>query len=207
MTPFRHLARTLPVADPERYRLAVLADTHGRPHPAALHRIAAEAPDAVLHAGDVGAPALLDELAAIAPTVAVRGNVDGRDDGLPDAVTLTLRGADGPLLVVYLTHVALHGVRLLRQPRARAVAAGAGLVVCGHSHVPLIGRDGALALFNPGSCGPRRFRLPILFGVIDLGPAGVTLRHVSCETGERWTPRPPTDRARAAAAARPGPLR
>ena len=69
-----------------------------------------------------------------------------------------------------------------------ARARGASLVVCGHSHVPFIGRDQGLVVFNPGSIGPRRFHLPIVFGVIDLGPGGVKLRHVDCETGRTWEP-------------------
>jgi hypothetical protein len=62
------------------------------------------------------------------------------------------------------------------------------MVICGHSHVPFIGRDKGLIVFNPGSIGPRRFQLPIVFGVLRLGPGGISLRHVSCETGETWLP-------------------
>ncbi len=58
----------------------------------------------------------------------------------------------------------------------------------GHSHVPFIGRDRDLAIFNPGSIGPRRFHLPIVFGVLDVKDRKVSMRHVSCETGEVWSP-------------------
>jgi hypothetical protein len=61
-------------------------------------------------------------------------------------------------------------------------------VVCGHSHVPFIGRDRGLTVFNPGSIGPRRFHLPIVFGTMDVTPAGLRLGHVDCETGAPWTP-------------------
>jgi hypothetical protein len=61
-------------------------------------------------------------------------------------------------------------------------------VVCGHSHVPFIGRDRGLSVFNPGSIGPKRFHLPIVFGVIDIAKNGVSLQHIDCETGERWEP-------------------
>jgi predicted phosphodiesterase len=68
-------------------------------------------------------------------------------------------------------------------------AEDASLVVCGHSHVPFIGRDRGLAVFNPGSIGPRRFHLPIVFGTIDLSPTEVRLAHIDCETGTAWSPR------------------
>jgi predicted phosphodiesterase len=55
-------------------------------------------------------------------------------------------------------------------------------VVCGHSHAPLIARDGRFAVFNPGSIGPRRFMLPISFGVIEVRATGVSMRHIDCET-------------------------
>jgi hypothetical protein len=71
---------------------------------------------------------------------------------------------------------------------ARAFAHGAKLVVCGHSHVPLIASDEAFAIFNPGSCGPQRYQLPIVFGVIDIGPGGLTMRHVDCSNGKPWLP-------------------
>lgn len=151
-------------------------------------RIMSEAPDVILHAGDVGSHRFLDDLAEIAPVMAVRGNMDSRNHGLPDGISLQLEGAEGPLLGIYLTHIGVHATRLLRDARNRAEKHGAALVVCGHSHVPLIAYDGALAIFNPGSCGPQRFNLPIVFGVIDLGPEGLTMRHVDCETGQRWLP-------------------
>ena len=71
---------------------------------------------------------------------------------------------------------------------AGAKASGAGLVVCGHSHVPFAAHDRGLTVFNPGSVGPRRFHLPIVFGVIEVRAEGVSLRHVDCETGLPWTP-------------------
>ncbi|MGM0575821.1 MAG: metallophosphoesterase family protein [Myxococcota bacterium] len=186
--PFREDSRTLDVSDAAAYRLAVVADTHGRPHPATRDLVEAERPAAILHAGDVGDLAVLDDLEAVAPVIAVRGNIDDRGTGLPDGVSITLEDRDGPLLGLYLTHIAVQRGRLMRGARRRARKAGAQLVICGHSHVPLQMRDEGLAVFNPGSCGPRRFHLPIVFGVLDLDPGGVRLRHVSCETGEAWRP-------------------
>ncbi len=166
----------------------VVADTHGAPHPLAGARIRALRPSRILHAGDVGDLAVLDDLAAIAPVTAVRGNIDARVPGLPDVVTLEAEGAEGSLLRVLLTHIAVAGPRLRGDVAALAHAEGAGLVVCGHSHVPFVGRDRGVLVFNPGSIGPRRFHLPIVFGVLELEPERVSMRHVDVETGATWLP-------------------
>ena len=171
---------------PGATRLGVVSDTHGYPHPAACALLAAEAPAAILHAGDIGALSVLDELEAVAPLVAVRGNIDGRG-GLPDVVDLKITWGELRLRVV-LTHIAVRGPRLRADARRLAQRHQADVLVCGHSHVPLLTRDGSTAVFNPGSIGPRRFTLPITFGVMDPGPRGLSFRHVDCETGERWQP-------------------
>jgi predicted phosphodiesterase len=80
------------------------------------------------------------------------------------------------------------GPRIRAEVARRARAAGSSLIVCGHSHVPFIGGERGLTVFNPGSIGPRRFSLPIVFGTIDLAPAGVKLAHVDVETGRAWMP-------------------
>jgi len=169
-------------------RIAVVADTHGRPHSALVSQVTQNRPALILHGGDIGAGTLLDDLEAIAPVVAVRGNVDSRDLSLPDSVDLTLERPTQPRLRLLLTHIAVHRTHLIRSTRSRAQAADARLVVYGHSHLPFVGRDGRFALFNPGSAGPRRFRLPITFGVLELGPRGLDLRHVDLQTGGPWTP-------------------
>jgi putative phosphoesterase len=162
-------------------RLVVVADTHSAPHPATLALVAARAPQAILHAGDIGDAAVIDQFAAIAPTYAIRGNIDPRDR--PDELELTI-GA----LRVLVVHIGVAGPRLRGEVARRARAASAALVICGHSHVPFIGLEGKLTVFNPGSCGPRRFHLPIVFGAIDLVAGRVRLSHVDCETGEPWLP-------------------
>jgi putative phosphoesterase len=164
--------------------IACVADTHSQPHAAIAERLAAIAPDAILHAGDIGDPAVIDELAATAPVLAVRGNIDTRSV-FPDVLTIEVAGAD---LRIYLTHIAVAGPRLRADVARAARAERAQLVVCGHSHVPFIGRDRELTVFNPGSIGPRRFHLPIAFGTIALTPQGVRLAHIDCETGQRWLP-------------------
>jgi len=172
-------------------RLAVVADTHSQPHPRAAEHLAARAPDAILHAGDVGDLEVLEQLSRIAPVHAVRGNIDVHAPDLPDVITLDLVSSDAdaqPLLRVLLVHIGVYGPKLRADVAASARAQGAHAVVCGHSHVPFIGRDRGLTVFNPGSIGPRRFQLPIVFGTMDVTPAGLRLGHVNCETGAPWTP-------------------
>jgi putative phosphoesterase len=162
--------------------LVAIADTHSQPHPRALELVARAAPAAILHAGDIGDPALLARFADIAPVLAIRGNIDAR--GLPDILVVDA----GPLRV-YLVHIGVAGPSVRGDVARAARAERAGLVVCGHSHVPFIGVHRDLAVFNPGSIGPRRFHLPIVFGTIAIAADGaVTLAHVDCETGAAWLP-------------------
>ena len=160
--------------------IGVVADTHSHPHPGTLEHLREIQPEAILHAGDIGDLAVLDQLREIAPVHAVRGNIDKHQ--LPDDLTVEL----GPLRI-FMTHIAVYGPHLRADVAKKARAAKASLVVCGHSHVPFISDQKGLTVFNPGSCGPRRFHLPIVFGRIDVG-ATVKLQHVSAETGQRWLP-------------------
>ncbi len=169
-------------------RVVVVADTHSRPHPDSLDQIAAEQPDLILHGGDIGSLDVIDSLGAIAPTVAIRGNIDEGVPGLADTVDLTFERAERPELRLLLRHIAVAGPRLRADAARQAVEHGAAMVVCGHSHVPFIGRDRDLLVFNPGSIGPRRFRLPITFGTMTVSPERLDLRHISCETGRTWLP-------------------
>jgi uncharacterized protein len=172
-------------------RIAIVSDTHSAPHENALKVLRVARPDAILHGGDIGDLAVLDDLRAIAPTFAVRGNIDGHV--MPDELTIDVRSRDGEeagesLFRIFLVHMAVYGPKLRSDVARRARAEGAAMVVCGHSHVPFIGKDQGLTVFNPGSIGPRRFQLPIVFGLVDVSPGSVKLQHVSCETGQRWLP-------------------
>ncbi len=169
-------------------RLVVVADTHGQPHPKSAERIAAEEPHAILHAGDIGDLSVLSDLSKIAPVYAVRGNIDVRAGEIPEARTLEIAVPDRAPLRVLVVHIGVIGPKLRREVIDLAKKVGAALVVCGHSHVPFIGKDRGLGIFNPGSVGPRRFTLPIVFGVMDVDASGVRMRHVDCETGKTWTP-------------------
>ncbi|WP_279361863.1 metallophosphoesterase family protein [Xanthomonas sacchari] len=138
--------------------LGVIADTHGLLRPEALASLRGCA--AIVHAGDIGKPDVLDALRELAPLHAIRGNIDTAPwaQALPETLDLDI---DGVRL-----HVR-HDLKTLGH-----VADGVNVVISGHSHKPLLEtRDGVLYL-NPGSAGPRRFRLPIGIGHLYLTPDG-----------------------------------
>ena len=132
--------------------IGVISDTHGLLRPEAV--AALRGAEHIIHAGDIGAPEVLDSLAAIAPITAVRGNNDkgawaGR---IPSTAVFEAQG-----VTIYV----LHDVNELDLDPA---AAGFGVVVAGHSHQPSQREREGVLFFNPGSAGPRRFRLPICVG-------------------------------------------
>lgn len=169
-------------------RLAIVADTHSALHPRCLEWLGKLKPQALLHAGDIGQPSVLDELRAVGPVLAIRGNIDARLPGLADALVINIAFGERLLLRLLLIHQAVYGAKLRAQAATLARKNAASLVVCGHSHVPFIGRDRGLYVFNPGSAGPRRFNLPIVFGALDIATTGFHLTHFDCNTGERWVP-------------------
>lgn len=139
----------------------MISDTHGLMRPQALEAL--RGCDHIVHAGDVGAPEVLDALRALAPVSAIRGNIDRAPwtQSLPERLDLALAAAR--------VHV-LHDLKALAFDPA---AAGVDAVVCGHSHRPgLHARDGVLYL-NPGSAGPRRFRLPVSVGFLHLAGSAI----------------------------------
>ncbi|RAS39184.1 metallophosphoesterase family protein [Paraburkholderia bryophila] len=145
---------TLNLAAPAVARIGLIADTHNLVRPEALHYLAGC--EAIIHAGDICNPAVLDALVQIAPVTAVRGNNDTGDwaASLPTHATLTVH---------QVTILVVHDIAdVPADPRSQ----GIGVVVTGHSHKPSISeRDGVLFV-NPGSAGPRRFRLPISAGIV-----------------------------------------
>lgn len=164
--------------------ISVVADTHSRPHVAGLEHLKRLQPYRIIHGGDIGAATVLDQLETIAPVIAVRGNIDPMDMGLPATQIIHWTRGGQTCSTWLLTHIALRGPKLYAQVHEMAHHFGAQLVICGHSHVPFIGRDKNLAIFNPGSIGPRRFSLPITFGSVHMSPNGIDLVHVNCETGQ-----------------------
>jgi uncharacterized protein len=147
-------------------RVGLISDTHGllRPEASAFLRGC----DHIIHAGDIGSQKVLQELATIAPTTAVRGNNDKGAWAEALAETELLRFEE---VLVYVVHdLALLDI----EPRAASVA----VVVSGHSHRPLVQERNGVLFVNPGSAGPRRFKLPI--SVAELNIAGKSvLSHIA----------------------------
>jgi hypothetical protein len=141
-------------------RIAVISDTHGLLRPQLLPLL--EGSSHILHLGDVGDPEILGALAKIAPVTAIRGNVDthGPCALLPATEVVTLSNHD-----FYL----LHDIQQLDLDPA---AAGFSAVLYGHSHKPEIRRHNGVLYLNPGSCGPRRFNLPITCAQLTIPKVG-----------------------------------
>jgi len=141
--------------------LGVISDTHGLLRPEALELLRGS--QAIIHAGDVGDPAILEQLSAIAPVTAVRGNIDTSAWArkLPQTNVLEIGGRS-----IYV----LHNVDELDLDPA---VAGFAAIIFGHSHKPLIEQRKGVLFFNPGSAGPRRFSLPISLGRITISKAGM----------------------------------
>lgn len=141
-------------------KLGLLSDTHGLLRPEAL--AALEGCDHILHMGDVGGGEILKALARIAPVHAVRGNIDrtGPCSRLPETDVLLFEGH-----YLYLLHdrASLH-----LDPAAAKFSA----VLYGHTHRPYIEWHREVLYFNPGSCGPRRFELPVSVGMLTIEPGG-----------------------------------
>ncbi|MEM1247040.1 MAG: metallophosphoesterase family protein [Acidobacteriota bacterium] len=142
--------------------VTVLSDTHGLLRPEAL--AAAEGSDVILHAGDVGDPEILARLRHIAPLHVVRGNVDrGELAELPATVVCELGEH-----AVYMLHIR-------EELDLDPAVAGFSAVVFGHSHRPLIEWNRDVLFLNPGSCGPRRFSLPVTLARLRIGDRGEPL--------------------------------
>ena len=139
--------------------IGVISDTHGLVRREAL--AALRGCDAIVHAGDIGKQEVLEQLADLAPLTAIRGNVDKWATDLQDTAVLTLGGK---------RFYVIHDVNELElDPRSAGFAA----VISGHSHVPKSEmREGVLYL-NPGSAGPKRFKLPVAVARICVGKDGV----------------------------------
>jgi uncharacterized protein len=154
---------------PRVHTVGVISDTHGLLRPEAVAALAGV--ERIVHAGDIGSPEVLTALARIAPVSAVRGNND-RDAWAADIPeTEVVEIGDVSLYVLHDLH------ELDLDPRAAGFAA----VIAGHSHQPRLDeRDGVLYL-NPGSAGPRRFKLPISLARLTVSDARVQAKLVTLE--------------------------
>lgn len=154
-------------------RIGVISDTHGLLRPEALTVL--EGSDRIIHCGDIGRPEVIDGLRALAPVVAIRGNVDRQPwaEAFPDTAVVE---ANGRRLYV------LHDLQALDFDPA---AAGFDAVLAGHSHQPRVERRGGVLYLNPGSAGPRRFRLPVAVARLDVSARRLAARTVELEVESR----------------------
>lgn len=136
--------------------IGLISDTHGLLRPEAL--TALQGSDLIIHAGDIGDPNIIEQLGAVAPVIAVRGNIDTAPWASKLPVTAAVEARSSR---IYILHD-------LNQLDLDPAAAGFNVVVSGHSHKPSrIERSGVIYI-NPGSAGPRRFHLPVTIARLNL---------------------------------------
>ena len=137
-------------------RIGVISDTHGLLRPEAVEAL--RGCRQIIHAGDVGNASVLDDLRRLAPTTAVRGNVDrgGWARSLPLSETISFGG-----VTMYVLHD-------LQELEISLPAHGIAVVISGHSHQPRIEKCGGVLYINPGAAGPRRFRLPVTLAHLEI---------------------------------------
>jgi len=180
-----------------RATIGVISDTHGLLRPEAIAALTPS--DLIVHCGDIGSPEVVSGLRQIAPVVAIRGNVDkgAWAKGFPTTQVVELAGA-----LLYVVHN-------LAELDLDPAAAGFHAVLAGHSHHPKVERRSGVLFVNPGSAGPRRFRLPVAVASIRLASgrmsAEVIPLSVQVPTNEALEPagRRSADRGGAPAAGRP----
>ena len=150
-------------------RVGLISDTHGLLRPAALRALRGS--DYIVHAGDIGTADILTELEAIAPVTAVRGNNDHGEwaERLPEIAVLDV--GDVRIGVI-------HDVELLATDPKRI---GYRAVVSGHSHHPRVNECDDVLYVNPGSAGPRRFKLPVSVGRLDIAGASVRAQLITLD--------------------------
>lgn len=151
-------------------RVGLISDTHGLLRPQAL--AALQGCDHILHGGDIG-EAILEQLAALAPVTAVRGNTDWGAWARP------LRQTE----LIELGGVRLYAVHDIEHLTIDPAAEGIDVVVTGHSHQPRIEQRGSVLYVNPGSAGPRRFKLPVSVAELVISKGRATARIVELAIG------------------------
>jgi putative phosphoesterase len=146
-------------------KVGVISDTHGLMRPEALKAL--RGCDQILHAGDIGSRTVLEALEAIAPVTAIRGNndTDAWAKGIPETIELRIE------------RTSIHMLHSVKDLDAEA-ATGANVIVSGHSHRPVIERRDGVLYLNPGSAGPRRFKLPVALAILRVDGAQAHARIV-----------------------------
>ncbi|MBW4052418.1 MAG: metallophosphoesterase family protein [Proteobacteria bacterium] len=145
-------------------KVGLISDTHGLLRPEAMAALAGV--EAIIHAGDIGTPEVIEALRAVAPVHAVRGNNDlgtwARK--LPETLVLRLGG------------VRIKVVHDVKELDVEADTCAIAVIVAGHSHKPVVVRREGVLFVNPGSAGPRRFKLPVSIGYLIIGSGGAQAR-------------------------------
>jgi putative phosphoesterase len=144
---------------PDARIVALVADTHGLVRESVLRALADV--DLILHAGDVGHTRVLDRMRDLAPVAAIAGNVDTEITSLPSTAIVSVCDR-----LVYLLHD-------LADLDLSPEVSGISMVVSGHSHKPSVHQKHGVLYVNPGSIGPRRFKLPISLALAKFGPTGI----------------------------------
>jgi len=146
----------------KRGRVGLISDTHGLVRPQAL--AALKGSELIIHAGDIGKPEVLMSLHKIAPVIAIRGNND-RDTWakkLPDVLNLQIN------------QLKIHVIHNVNELEANPITEGFRAIVSGHSHKPGMVTQEGILFINPGSAGPRRFKLPVAVGKLQIASGNVT---------------------------------
>lgn len=166
--------------------LGILSDTHGWLDPA-LAEIFVQQADMIVHAGDIGRRDVLDRLEAIAPTRAVRGNIDGPEfDDLPLEHIETIAGHS-----VALLHIAGSPKRPKRAARDLIARESPDILIVGHSHIPVVGRRESTLWINPGAAGRQGFHAERFAALLTLTPeASPALSRIELGPRSRTLPGP-----------------
>jgi hypothetical protein len=150
-------------------RVGLISDTHGLVRPQAL--VALKGSELIIHAGDIGKPEVLMSLHKIAPVIAIRGNND-RDawaKKIPDVLNLQING------------ITIHVIHSVNELEADPITEGFRAIVSGHSHKPGVVTQDGILFINPGSAGPRRFKLPVTVGKLLLVRDSVRVKIVNLD--------------------------
>ena len=156
-------------ASAETRWVGVISDTHGLLRPEVFE--AFRGVSHILHAGDVGDPMILEDLAALAPVTAVWGNMDGPDIQAVTQEEAAVELAQTPIAVIHGHQLGDYGRLPARFPAAR-------VIVHGHTHLPFNDRIDGTLILNPGSAGPRRSGKPVTVALLRLDSDGARARHV-----------------------------
>ena len=162
-----------PVNQRRTIQIGVIADTHGLFDSAILRHF--KGVDHILHAGDIGDRSVIEQLEQIAPVTAVSGNVDDeQQSGFPSEAMIELAGRR-----IAIRHILYEGGKMTKEGRAFLERDHPDVCIFGHTHQPKAEWFGKTLLFNPGSAGPRRFKLPRGVGLIKIDDTIITFSLLS----------------------------